>query len=51
MNAKNTSVRLAFALASALTTVITFGSVLALAEHYNDAAQWAAVRPLVIAQR
>jgi hypothetical protein len=47
---KKTTVRLAFALASALTTVITFGSVLALAEHYNDAAQWAAVPTLVIAR-
>jgi hypothetical protein len=50
-NAKNTSVRLAFALASALTTAVTLGSVLALAEHYNEAAQWAAVRSVVIAQR
>lgn len=51
MNAKNTFVRLVFALASALTTAVSLGSVLALAEHYTEAAQWAAVRPVVIAQR
>ncbi len=51
MNAKNTSVRLAFALVSAVTTAVTLGSVLALAEHYTEAAQWATARPVVLAQR
>lgn len=50
-NAKNTSVRLAFALASVLTTAVMPGSVLALAEHYTEAAQWASARAVVLAQR
>ena len=51
MNFKNASVRLVFALASVLTTVVTLGSILALADHYNEAAQWASARPAVVAQR
>jgi hypothetical protein len=52
MNVKNASVRLVFALASVLSTVVTLGSVLALADHYNsEAAQWASARPAVVAQR
>jgi hypothetical protein len=50
MNVKNTSVRLVFALVSALKTAATLGSVLALAEHHTEAAQWAAARPVVLAQ-
>jgi hypothetical protein len=52
MNFKNASVRLVFALASVLSTVVTLGSILALADHYNnEAAQWASARPAVVAQR
>ena len=51
MNFKNASVRLVFAVASVLTTVVTLGSVLALADHYNETAQWASARAVVLAQR
>ena len=52
MNIKNASVRLVFALASILSTGVTLGSILALADHYNnEAAQWAYARPAVVAQR
>lgn len=50
MKSNNGLARLAFALASAFSTAVTFGSVLALADHYSDgqaetartiaAAQW-----------
>jgi hypothetical protein len=51
MNAKNTSIRLAFAFASVLTTLLTLGSVVALAHHYGETAQWASAQPVIIAQR
>jgi len=51
MNAKKLSVRLVFAVASALSTVTTLGSVVLLAEHYNQLPQSAAVRSVLVAQR
>jgi hypothetical protein len=51
MNAKNVSVRLILAIASVLSTTLTLGSVLALADHYGDSAQWASARPVAVAQR
>jgi hypothetical protein len=50
MNAKNASVRLILAIASAVSTALTLGSVLALADHYGNSAQWASVRAPVVAQ-
>jgi hypothetical protein len=51
MNAKNTSVRLVFAVASVLSTAVTLGSILALADHYNKTSQWASARAVVVAQQ
>jgi hypothetical protein len=39
------------ALASVLSTALTIGAVLALADHYSEEAQWASARPVAIAQR
>jgi hypothetical protein len=51
VNAKNTSVRLVFAVASVLSAAVTLGSILALADHYNEQSQWASARAIVVAQR
>lgn len=51
MYPRNTSARLISALASVLSTALTISAVLALADHYSEATQWASARPVTVAQR
>jgi hypothetical protein len=51
MNAKNTSVRVALFCAAVISTSLTLGSVLALADHYSGTAPLAAVPATVVAMR
>jgi hypothetical protein len=44
-------VRVMFAVAAALSTALSIGSVLTLASHYDEAAQLASARAAVVAQR
>jgi len=51
MNAKNTAVRVALFCAAVISTSLTLGSVLALADHYSGTAQQAVAPSTVVALR
>ena len=51
MYAKNGMVRVMFAVAAALSTALSLGSILALASHYEEVAQLASTGATMVARR